>query len=296
MGSCNSENMILQNESILKQLLQGQDCAFQLQILLRKSVEDQNYSFLSSSSCDDLMLKILTSFTDPLSYLTATTTPASDEVCSKNNLLTSQVIDTDQRSEDSGESRKRPSGSATSAYHSRGSYKRKKTSNSLTKVSPIVEDSHAWRKYGQKDILNAKYPRSYFRCTHKYDQGCRATKQVQKKEDDPNLYLITYIRSHTCSDSLKIPQNNNNNDIICWEYSNCSSSSAPTLIKEETTISDQAQSNDNVLWNYKDIMTFGDQTAAIDAISFDDSVRSIDFGTHGFQYLDESEFNYIYDC
>ncbi|XP_022146751.1 probable WRKY transcription factor 54, partial [Momordica charantia] len=40
--------------------------------------------------------------------------------------------------------------------------------------------------------------RSYFRCTHKYDQGCKATKQVQKMDDGSGNYKITYMASHTC--------------------------------------------------------------------------------------------------
>nr|GEX81056.1 probable WRKY transcription factor 41 [Tanacetum cinerariifolium] len=40
-------------------------------------------------------------------------------------------------------------------------------------------DGHMWRKYGQKEILNAKYPREYYRCTYRNTHGCCATKQVQ---------------------------------------------------------------------------------------------------------------------
>lgn len=48
--------------------------------------------------------------------------------------------------------------------------------------------------------------RGYFRCTHKHDQGCQATKHVQKSEDDPSLYVVTYMEQHTCKDVLKTPQ------------------------------------------------------------------------------------------
>ncbi|KAF8397048.1 hypothetical protein HHK36_018686 [Tetracentron sinense] len=35
-----------------------------------------------------------------------------------------------------------------------------RTSETWTKVSPTpIDDGRAWRKYGQKEILNAKYPR-----------------------------------------------------------------------------------------------------------------------------------------
>ncbi|XP_020596807.1 probable WRKY transcription factor 46 [Phalaenopsis equestris] len=65
-------------------------------------------------------------------------------------------------------------------------------------TSATIDDGYAWRKYGQKEIFNAKYPRNYFRCTNKYDRGCEATRQVQKSEDDPFSYVITYFGKHTC--------------------------------------------------------------------------------------------------
>jgi hypothetical protein len=47
--------------------------------------------------------------------------------------------------------------------------------------------------------------RNYYRCTHKFDQGCQATKQVQRTEDDPPMYQITYHGNHSCRDPLKAP-------------------------------------------------------------------------------------------
>lgn len=40
--------------------------------------------------------------------------------------------------------------------------------------------------------------RSYFRCTHKFESGCLATKQVQKSDDDPAIFDVTYYGVHTC--------------------------------------------------------------------------------------------------
>ncbi|VFQ58269.1 unnamed protein product [Cuscuta campestris] len=61
------------------------------------------------------------------------------------------------------------------------------------------DDGYIWRKYGQKDILGTRYPRGYFRCTHRHAQGCLATKQVQRSDEDPNIFNITYCRNHTCN-------------------------------------------------------------------------------------------------
>ncbi|KAM0876924.1 hypothetical protein ACQ4PT_035843 [Festuca glaucescens] len=60
------------------------------------------------------------------------------------------------------------------------------------------DDGFSWRKYGQKDILGAQHPRAYYRCTHQKTQGCAATKQVQRVDEDPTLYDVIYNGDHTC--------------------------------------------------------------------------------------------------
>ncbi|KAL5856511.1 hypothetical protein ACOSQ3_003969 [Xanthoceras sorbifolium] len=73
------------------------------------------------------------------------------------------------------------------------------------------DDGYSWRKYGQKDILGAKYPRSYYRCTYRQTKGCSATKQVQRLDDDPTMFEVTYRGVHTCltpdgSSSSELPK------------------------------------------------------------------------------------------
>ena len=60
------------------------------------------------------------------------------------------------------------------------------------------DDGISWRKYGQKDILGAKHPRAYYRCTHRNSQNCPATKQVQRTDDDPALFDVVYHGEHIC--------------------------------------------------------------------------------------------------
>ncbi|KMT17436.1 hypothetical protein BVRB_2g038880 [Beta vulgaris subsp. vulgaris] len=67
------------------------------------------------------------------------------------------------------------------------------------------EDGFTWRKYGQKEILNAKYPRSYYRCTHQKLCNCPAKKQVQRLDDDPYTFDILYRGEHTCHMSNTAP-------------------------------------------------------------------------------------------
>ncbi|XP_044486606.1 probable WRKY transcription factor 53 [Mangifera indica] len=68
------------------------------------------------------------------------------------------------------------------------------------------DDGYSWRKYGQKDILGAKFPRSYYRCTYRNTQNCWATKQVQRSDEDPTIFEITYRGTHTCLHGNSVTQ------------------------------------------------------------------------------------------
>ncbi|KAL2339486.1 hypothetical protein Fmac_007426 [Flemingia macrophylla] len=67
------------------------------------------------------------------------------------------------------------------------------------------EDGFTWRKYGQKEILGSKYPRSYYRCTHQKLYECQAKKQVQRLDGNPNIFEVTYRGKHTCHMSSTAP-------------------------------------------------------------------------------------------
>ncbi|XP_073016782.1 WRKY DNA-binding transcription factor 70-like isoform X2 [Primulina eburnea] len=167
---------------LMEELLAGKNSAIQLQTLLHNPDKDEG-----SVSREELAMKILRSFTEGISI--ASSCPA---------FLPAQIAAVDSGSGCSGKGKKKV------VKDKRGCYKRK-TSVSWIKVSPTVEDGCAWRKYGQKHILNSNHPRCYYRCTHKY-QGCKAKKQVQKIKEDP-MYQITYIDHHTCTDTqMMFPQ------------------------------------------------------------------------------------------
>ncbi|KAK1572230.1 hypothetical protein Q3G72_029382 [Acer saccharum] len=72
-----------------------------------------------------------------------------------------------------------------------------------TEIPP--DDGYTWRKYGQKEILNSKFPRSYYRCTHQKMYNCLAKKQVQRLDDDPYTFEVTYHDDHTCHMSSTAP-------------------------------------------------------------------------------------------
>ncbi|KAL2339487.1 hypothetical protein Fmac_007427 [Flemingia macrophylla] len=172
---------------VIRELVQGHDYASQLKFLLQNPVDPP--AFLSAK---ELVSNVLRSFSQTLSVLNSPHEVAREDA--------SQVVASGihPRSEDSTER------SLPLPKERRGSYKRRRTEQTWTIVSQTTDDNHAWRKYGQKEILNSQFPRSYFRCTRKYDQNCRATKQVQRIQENPDMYNITYIGFHTCKDSLSL--------------------------------------------------------------------------------------------
>lgn len=54
-------------------------------------------------------------------------------------------------------------------------------------------------------LLDCVFCRSYFRCTHQKLYQCPAKKQVQRLDDDPNIFEVTYRGDHTCHLSSTAP-------------------------------------------------------------------------------------------
>lgn len=46
--------------------------------------------------------------------------------------------------------------------------------------------------------------RGYYRCTHRHAQGCLATKLVQRSDDDPTIFQVTYRGRHTCTQNTHL--------------------------------------------------------------------------------------------
>lgn len=166
------------NQTLIETLVRGKDSAKALQNLISKKLVNGNGSGL----VDDLLFEILGSFTGGLSMLGS---------CDSGVLPASPPVDLVPEVY----SGKKP---APVVKERRGCYKRRKTEDSRVEISGTLDDGFAWRKYGQKEILNSKSPRCYFRCTHKPAHGCKAQRQVQKLEDGSDMFHITYFGHHTC--------------------------------------------------------------------------------------------------
>lgn len=180
-------------KKLVETLTRGRNSAKRLQNLLRRKADNDG-----SVSVDNLVMEVLGSFASGLSVLNSfqysgdfyrvPASPLVDLDCSVDRVP--EFF--------SGEPGKNePPG----VRQRRGCYKRRRAIESRVKTSATIEDGYSWRKYGQKKILNSKFPRCYYRCTHKHFLGCKAIKQVQKLEDEPHMFHITYFGHHTCSPS-----------------------------------------------------------------------------------------------
>ncbi|XP_057495268.1 probable WRKY transcription factor 30 [Actinidia eriantha] len=144
--------------------------------------------------CDLLIQKILSSYEKAISLLNGE--DLVREIQIDGILETSQAL----------------SGSNPMSEVSKDVYKKRKTSPQQAEQVHIysgtglrlLDDGFSWRKYGQKDIVGANFPRSYYRCTYHRAQGCMATKQVQNSDEDPSILKITYKGRHTCNQASQL--------------------------------------------------------------------------------------------
>ncbi|KAL5711443.1 hypothetical protein ACHQM5_021899 [Ranunculus cassubicifolius] len=198
---CSSWPETMDHKRIVQELVEGRDLTTQLQNLIQKQKPLGSHGVVAA---DNYVEKILGSFVRVISMLSSssgeTITGVVDMCESPLSVTTVTQVSSPFSNGDSVEKRKIPA-----MKDRRGAYKRRKScDNTLTKLTDKpIEDGYAWRKYGQKEILNAKHPRNYFRCTHKIDQGCLAIKQVQQTEDEPPMYQTTYMGNHTCTNPLR---------------------------------------------------------------------------------------------
>lgn len=190
-------------KNVVRELSQGRDLAKQLQNQLNL------HSSSSHESRDVLLQRILFSYDHALSMLTAHNAHADVPLPPPPQPPTSDSPRSLGGSPQSGDSDR--------DFKDQATRKRKTTVARWSEKVKVrgeggiegqLDDGYGWRKYGQKDILGAKYPRGYYRCTYRHTYGCLATKQVQRSDEDPTIFEITYRRKHTCN-RANTPNSNN---------------------------------------------------------------------------------------
>ncbi|XP_062204353.1 WRKY DNA-binding transcription factor 70-like [Phragmites australis] len=114
-------------------------------------------------------------------------------------------------------------------------HKRRRYADSVSLETPVPHyDGHQWRKYGQKHINKAKHPRSYYRCTYRQEQDCKATKTVQQHDDSAGvdhavMYTVVYHGQHTC--------NGNNGDDSATDDAETNTQSSSALVHSDSQCS-----------------------------------------------------------
>ncbi|XP_054825436.1 probable WRKY transcription factor 41 [Prosopis cineraria] len=181
---------------LMNELLQGMEAARKLSADFRteSSVETRDLlvqRILSSYEKALLILKWNASNTDPLPIEGVSGLPPESPMCANVSPLRDDIDgDIKDHPEFKLDSKKRKM---------MPTWMEQVRSSSETALEGPHDDGFSWRKYGQKDILGAKYPRSYYRCTFRKTQNCWATKQIQRSDEDPTVFDITYRGRHTCS-------------------------------------------------------------------------------------------------
>ncbi|WVZ26081.1 hypothetical protein V8G54_004625 [Vigna mungo] len=71
--------------------------------------------------------------------------------------------------------------------------------------------------FTEKLTTTALHCRGYYRCTHKHTRGCRATKQIQRLDEDPTTIEVTYIGIHSCTQKLDLRAESGDAEVLVAE-------------------------------------------------------------------------------
>ncbi|KAM3411153.1 hypothetical protein ACQJBY_003039 [Aegilops geniculata] len=128
------------------------------------------------------------------------------------------------------------------AKHRRGTYGEELPIKEILTEAPENDRFH-WRKYGEKKILHADFPRLYYRCGYSDEHKCRAKKYVQQQNSsEPPMFLVTLINDHTCDtlfpdeDQDQPPSSSssaNNSQVLDFSKASLSSAVGVSRLKKE---------------------------------------------------------------
>ncbi|XP_037440274.1 probable WRKY transcription factor 70 [Triticum dicoccoides] len=128
------------------------------------------------------------------------------------------------------------------AKHRRGTYGEGLPIKEILTEAPENDRFH-WRKYGEKKILHADFPRLYYRCGYSDEHKCPAKKYVQQQNSsDPPMFLVTLINDHTCDtlfpdeDQDQPPSSSsspNNSQVLDFSKASLSSAVGVSRLKKE---------------------------------------------------------------
>ncbi|XP_026440829.1 probable WRKY transcription factor 41 [Papaver somniferum] len=203
---------------------------------LLRQLETDLHTASSTNGSKLLIPQILSYFENSLSMLNGSKSESG------NNQSQMTASETDSTPTDSPRSVNRSSRSDSESDLMEPPSKKRKTVARWTEQVRVCEqtglegpldDGYSWRKYGQKDILGAAYPRGYYRCTHRASHGCLAMKQVQRSDEDSSIFNVTYRVRHTCVQAPHLlPRQSQNKAGL--EHQKPTKSSQETIINFQT--------------------------------------------------------------
>ncbi|XP_039132656.1 probable WRKY transcription factor 54 isoform X2 [Dioscorea cayenensis subsp. rotundata] len=115
-------------------------------------------------------------------------------------------------------------------------------------------DGYQWKKYGEKDIKNSDFRRTYYKCTN---EECKARKKVQQQDKNmPSNFMVIYDMQHICNNTVQETKKNllspSTSTINFGSILESSSFMMDNINQQEQTlssISDQFQITNTVLYN-----------------------------------------------
>ena len=128
--------------------------------------------------------------------------------------------------------------------------------------------------------------RAYYRCTYKQIQGCPARKQVQRCEDDPSFFQVSYRGEHTCShtsssSSSSFPNNPNNTSKLenfeTLSFNPPNSSHYPH------------QQTQNIFWDFKRDNVINHHNSSSFAVSPNNPLVNTNFAPNEMVYYDDAQ-------
>nr|XP_016480478.1 PREDICTED: probable WRKY transcription factor 41 isoform X3 [Nicotiana tabacum] len=189
-----------EREVVITELTKGRELMCQLQ---------KHFDPMKQDVCQYLSVEILSSYDKALSLLNGTALSVMSKgkqiINSAPSSSTAKLESPHLPVDSSTKSSDRPSNSRKRKMISR----RTEYVHARSREEVPPEDGYSWRKYGQKHILGAKYPREYYRCARRHLSKCIATKMVKRSDTEPPIFEVIYGESHSCGQESK----NQNEDL-----------------------------------------------------------------------------------
>ncbi|XP_009587235.1 probable WRKY transcription factor 41 isoform X1 [Nicotiana tomentosiformis] len=183
-----------EREVVITELTKGRELMCQLQ---------KHFDPMKQDVCQYLSVEILSSYDKALSLLNGTALSVMSKgkqiINSAPSSSTAKLVSPHLPVDSSTKSSDRPSNSRKRKMISR----RTEYVHARSGAEVPPEDGYSWRKYGQKHILGANYPREYYRCARRHLSKCIATKMVKRSDTEPPVFEVIYGESHSCGQESK---------------------------------------------------------------------------------------------